>query len=859
MHRRPHHPAPSPTPPRRTDRPRRRAAPGVALAVLLPTALGAGALPAAGGTPSPAVARVAAAADLDACPWMDTTLDADERTRLLLDASTRHQKYRWLVEQAANAPEQTVFGGVTYPAQVPCTPRVVYTDGPDGVRFTPGVTAFPAPIALASAWDTGLAQEKAAAQAAEAFDTGKNVVLGPGLASGRTPLSGRTAEYFGEDPLLTGLLTASSVNGLQDGDPERPVLADLKHFVANEQELDRQRSSSDLDERTLRETYALPFEIALAGSDPASIMCSYNQVNGAYGCENSLLTTLLKDELGFDGYVVSDFGAVHSTAPSLVNGLDQELNRPVWYTPERLDAAVAAGQITEAQVDAAAARVVRSYVAGGLFDHPLPAVPSTDASTPEHKAVALRAAQEGSVLLKNTGVLPLDLAEGATVALIGPTARAERTGGVGAADVCSMPWRFTGAGTLLCEDLVTPEDALRARAAEAGATVVVDTGEDLAAAAATAAAADVAVVLGHQRLGEFADASDLHLQGGGDALVAAVAAANDDTVVVLQTGSAVEMPWVDDVDAVLEAWYGGEQGGPAIASLLFGDVSPSGRLPMTFPRLLADTPTAGSAAQYPGTFADGGTERPAGSEEIRRVDYAEGRAVGYRWYQERGVDPLFAFGHGLTYTSFAYDDLTVTPRSTDGDRALRVRFRLTNTGGRAGTETAQAYVTLPGSAGDPGSRLVGWQEVTLEPGASRWVEIVLTEAELAEHRALQHWDDVTERWTTAAGRYTVAVGGSSEADLTASFTVRSTRGLAAALAALREDRAVAGPLAFLLAENVTAAQRHLDRGQDAAAAQQLTRLVERLASPPAGSTLTEAARARLTAQAQDARAALTGP
>ncbi|WP_411720234.1 glycoside hydrolase family 3 protein [Mycetocola sp.] len=554
---------------------------------------------------------------------MDAASSPEKRAQALLAASTQHQKYRWLVEQPANSPQQTAFSGVTYPVQVDCTPTVVYTDGPDGVRFTAGVTAFPAPIAVASTWNEGLAEAKGVAQGAEAFDKGKNGVLGPGLASGRTPLSGRTPEYFGEDSLLTGLLTAATVNGLENGNPDKPVISNLKHYVANEQELDRQTSSSNMDERTLREVYELPFEIALNRSEPESVMCSYNQINGVYGCENPLLNTNLKGDLGFGGYVVSDFGAVHSTAASLMNGLDQELNRPRFFTPALLDAALAAGTITQARIDEAATRVIASYIRGGLFDTPLPTTPVADASTVEHKAIARQLAEQGTVLLKNDGVLPIAPEAGQTIALFGPTASSTPTNGVSAASVCSMAWRFNNAGTMNCEDLVSPETAIRERAAAAGATVTFNPGTDLASVTTQAASADVAIVFGYQRMGEFSDLPDLKLQGGGDALVAAVAAANPSTVVVLNTGSAVEMPWIDEVSGVFEAWYAGEQAGPALAGLLFGDVSPSGKLPMTFPASLADVPTK-TPAQYPGVFSNGSTTRPAGSTEIRQVGFTEG-------------------------------------------------------------------------------------------------------------------------------------------------------------------------------------------------------------------------------------------
>ena len=710
----------------------------------------------AGGVLVPLASPAAAATpeQIAACPWLDTGLSADARASALLDASTTGQKYRWLVEQAANDPTKNTFGGVTYEAQVPCTPLVVFTDGPDGVRFTPGVTAFPAPIALASTWDADLAEEKGAAQAAEAFDKGKNVVLGPGISSGRNVLSGRTAEYLGEDPLLSGVLGGASTRGLQDGDPAKPVMANVKHYVANEQELDRQTSSSNVDERTLRETYDLPFDIIVEQGEPESVMCSYNQVNGVFGCENPLLTTNLRTLGGFDGYVMSDFGAVHSTAPSLRAGLDQELNRPKFYTPALLDAALASGALTMSEVDQAAFRVVRSYIRSGLFDRPLPTTPVADARTAEHQAVSREIAETGSVLLKNEdGALPLSPASGDVIALIGPTVSATPTAsGLSASTVCSMDWR--GGNTMVCDGLVAPDVALSARAADVGATVVVDDGTDPARAAAVAASADVALVFGHRKSGEFTDIPDLSLAAGGDALIQAVSAAQPATVAVLETGSATAMPWLADVPAVLQAWYPGDQQGPALTALLFGDVNPSGKLPMTFPRSLAESPLS-TPEQYPGTFADGSTVRAPGSTEIRQVAYSEGRSVGHRWYDENDVAPLFAFGHGLSYTSFEYSGLTT---ALDGG-VLRVAFDVTNTGDVPGAEVPQVYLGLPEVAGDPGKRLVAFDRVELAPGETRRIELSADESSAA--RPFSTWDADADEWVTPNGEFRVTVGASS--------------------------------------------------------------------------------------------------
>jgi beta-glucosidase len=688
---------------------------------------------------------------------MNTRLSADQRARLLLGASTLDQKLRWLDEQAANTPAKTTFGGVTYPAQLPCTPTVVYTDGPDYVRLTSGATVFPAQIGLAASWSTATAYAKGKAEAAEAFAAGKNAILGPGVFSSRTPLDGRTPEFLGEDPLLSGEIAAADTDGIQIGNPGGPVLAVLKHYIANEQELDRQTSSSNPDLRTLQEVYNLPFAIALSQSSPGGVMCSYNQVNGVYMCQNPLLESSLEGSTrdggdGFGGYVVSDFGAVHSTAPSLNAGLDQELNVPVFYMPANVEAALAAGQVTMAEINDAALRVVRAYIQAGLFDHLLPAAPSPDPATPATQAVALQAAEDGSVLLKNdSGALPLTSASG-SIAVIGPTASDTPTYGMSASNVCAE----TGADSvpdIFCKNPVAPLDAITARAAQDGLSVTYNNGSDLASTAAAAASAKVAIVFGYTIEGEGADKKSLALDGNGDALISAVAAANPNTVVVLETGSAVTMPWLSQVKGVVEAWYPGQEQGTALARLLFGDVNFAGRLPMTFPKSLADTPTAGSAAQYPGVT-------PAGSA-IDQVSYSEGLEVGYKWYEAQGITPLFPFGYGLSYTSFSYSHLFVTP-ATNGRQPVTVSLLVRNTGSVTGTATPQLYLALPAATGEPGRRLVGFRQVTLRPGQSARVSVTVN-PDSAAH-PLSYWNTARGSWQTMPGRYLVQAG-SSSADL----------------------------------------------------------------------------------------------
>lgn len=719
----------------------------------------------------------AAADDCTRVPWMNRTKSPTQRAHALLAASSLDQKLRWLDEHSANDPARTTFTTArprevppeefvpvtfTMPAQVACTPTIQYTDAPSAIAGAgAGVTVFPANVSLSSSWNTALAREKGAAVAHEAWRKQRNVLLGPGIASGRDPRSGRTSEYLGEDPVLSGLMAGAYSRGVGANDSE-PVQSQLKHFVANEQETDRNNSSSNVDGRALRELYTLPYEIAIDRGDVGSVMCSFNQVNHDWACGSRLLLdTILRQEIGFDGWVVTDFGARHyltAGPPSLRAGLDQELNAWRYWTPMAIKEQIATGRLSVRDVDRAALRIVRAHIAAGLFDVPRIAAPDADVSTPQSEALARRLAEQGAVLLKNDGALPLS-GSARRIAVIGPTAaNTPAADDIDASSVC-----LHTAPNIPCT-AVAPLDSIVARSR---GPVVYNDGTDPAAAAEAARTADVAVVFGYYREGEFADRPNISLDGNGDALIAAVAAANPNTVVVLQTGGPVVMPWIDSVRGVLEVWYAGEQMGPAIAALLFGDVAPSGKLTHSFPRSEADLPTAGDPRRYPGTFSDGSTVRAPGNTEPRQVSYSEGLAVGYRWYGSRGIEPLFPFGHGLTYTTFAYSRLDVSY-----DRDLRIRFRVTNTGRRTGTETAQAYVELPASAHEPSKRLLGWERVTLAPGQSRTVEIRISAADLRDLHLLEYWNPRTERWTTAGGSYEVTVGTSFDTALSDRFVVR---------------------------------------------------------------------------------------
>ncbi|MBK9715076.1 MAG: glycoside hydrolase family 3 C-terminal domain-containing protein [Kouleothrix sp.] len=670
---------------------------------------------------------------------MDSSKSPDQRATALLAASTLDQELRWLDEQAANNPATTTFSGVTYPVQVPCTPVIQYTDGPQAISGGgTGITAFPSQIGLTATWDPTLSRQKGQAQGYEAFHKHRNVLLGPGVASGRTPQNGRNSEYMGEDPVLAGTLAGAMIRGVQEDNPNEPVEASLKHYVGNEQETSRQTSSSNMDERTLVETYLLPFEIAVKQGQPHSIMCSFNQINGVWACENpTILREYLKTTVGFKGWVVTDFGSQHSTAASLVGGLDQELNRPRFYTPTLLKSALTAGQITQAHIDAAAFRVVRAHIAAGLFDHPLPAAAEANVSTPTNQAVARQVAQAGSVLLKNQGgILPLS-GSGKTIAVIGPTASNTATSGISAASVCAYT-----APSVPCTP-VAPLTGITTRAAQDGNTVVFNNGSDTAAAATTAAGADVAIVFGYYREGEGSDRASLNLDGNGNTLISAVAAANSNTIVVLQTGGPVLMPWIDQVKGVLEVWYAGQEMGNAIPALLWGDVNPSGKLPQTFPKSAADLPAAGSAAQFPGIVDSAG---------IRQVSYSEGMKVGYRWFDSQNIEPLFPFGYGLSYTTFDYSGLSLH-RNTDG--TVDVSFTIKNAGSRAGAEVGQVYVDFPSAAGEPSKLLKGYQKVSLQPGQSQQVSLKL------DRRAFSYWDTASHSWKIADGVYQIMAGASS--------------------------------------------------------------------------------------------------
>lgn len=628
---------------------------------------------------------------------------------------------------------------LTTPIERAGVPAIMLTDGPHGLRKQIGdgdhvgigpsvpATCFPPAVALGSSWDAALVERVGAAIGAEASIEGVGVVLGPGVNIKRSPLCGRNFEYFSEDPVVSGVLGAALVTGIQS----QGVGASVKHFAANNQEDDRMRSSSDVDPRPLHEIYLRAFRRIVRDARPWTVMGSYNRINGVYVSEDPvLLTRVLRDAWGFDGLVVSDWGAVNDRIAALVAGLDLEMPSSGGVNDARIVAAVQDGTLDEAYLDAAAGRVldlVRRVTEGaGRVPGPL--------DVGAHHALAREAAARAIVLLRNErDVLPLR--RDASIAVIGEFARRPR---------------FQGAGSSLIEPTRVDSALDAMHAAGTGRVVFAegfrtgrDAGTDVdalrAEAVAAASAADVAIVfagLPAESESEGYDRDDIDLPADQLALIDAVAAANPDTVVVLSNGGVVALPFAHRVPAIVEGWLLGQAGGAAIADVLFGDVNPSGRLAETIPLRLEDTP---AYLDFPGEFS--------------HVRYGEGIFVGYRWYDARRMPVAFPFGHGLSYTSFAYGDAAAEV-GPDGD--VRVRIAVTNTGARAGREVVQAYASLPGSAVQrPVRALAAFAIVELEPGATREVELSVRRDDLA------YWDRRVQREVVEGGEYAIEVGASS--------------------------------------------------------------------------------------------------
>ena len=667
-------------------------------------------------------------------PWCDTTLSAAQRTQLLLAALTFDEKVGLMAGDdgqgvATGNPATGTSDGVPRLD----VPTVYYSDGPVGPREG-NVTAMPAPIGLAATFDPRFARRTGVAIADEVRKKGNDVVHAPTVDIMRTPLAGRTFEGYGEDPFLSSRMGVEWIEGAQS----QGVVGNIKHFAPNSQEGappgvppltpvvgSRFTVDSIVDERTLREIYLQPFEAAVKEAGVGSVMCAYNRLNGSPACESrDLLERILRRDWGFDGYVLSDYGfATKSTANSANNGLELDMPVGFFYSRGALTSAVATGQVSQATIDLRVGNILRTMFRFGLFDRE--AFPSDESQIdkPAHARVARETLEQGITLLRNTGTLPLSSRRLRSLAIIGDEAERLKNGGGSSA---VRPYAFN-----------TPREAITKRAGP-GVQVRYDPGEDNQRAAAAAKGADVAIVFASDTATEGVDKANLSTDD--DDLVDAVAAANPNTVVVLETAGPVLTPWREKVDAVLEAWYPGQEAGPAIARVLFGDTDPGGRLPATFPRRESDAPAMGDASQYPG---------------VVEVQHKEGVFVGYRHYDERGIAPAYPFGHGLSYSRFAYRDLRVE-RGKRGRATVSAVVR--NTGRRRGTEVAQLYLGLPdpkAGVSQPPRALKGMRKVTLKRGASRRVRFAL------DRRALSYWDVSAGGWRVAPGCYGVMVGRSS--------------------------------------------------------------------------------------------------
>ena len=698
-------------------------------------------------------------------PWMDKSLSADQRAELALKAMTQQEKLRWVMGHFGSDRDQHK----KHPAALPFSagyiegvprlglPALFETDAGLGVATqaskTPRErTSLPSGLATTATWDRALAYKGGAMIGSEARASGFNVMLAGGVNLLREPRNGRNFEYAGEDPLLAGSMVAEQVKGIQSNN----VIATMKHYAVNDQETGRFVVDVRLDDASNRMSDLLAFQFLMEQADPGSVMCSYNRLNGVYACENDyLLNQVLKKDWGYKGYVMTDWGAAHSTVEAANAGLDQQ---SAWefdksaYFGGALEEAVTNGHVSQARFDNMVFRVLRAMFANGVVDHPVAEGGKIDYAA--NSVVSRIDAEEGMVLLKNANsVLPLK-AGAKKIVIIGAHADVGVLAGGGSSLVYPIggnavpgiaPTSWPGP---VVYHPSSPLKAIQARAP--GASVSFNDGKDPVAAAKAAADADVVLVFAQQWVGEALDAVSLSLPDNQDALISAVAKANPKTVVVLETSGPVLMPWVEQAAGILQAWYPGSAGGEAIARVLFGEVNPSGHLPATFPAL---------ESQLPRPKLDGDPN----NETVRfTVNYHEGAAVGYKWFDLKGLKPLFPFGHGLSYTQFAYSGL----KSSQKDGKLSLSFKVTNTGALKGKDVPQLYVAPLNAKWEAPKRLAGWDKVELAPGESKEVSVTV------DPRLLGVFDSKSKTWRIAKGGYKVLLAHDAADTKAASITVQ---------------------------------------------------------------------------------------
>jgi beta-glucosidase len=641
-------------------------------------------------------------------------------------------------------------------------PALTMTDGPHGVRANRTgperqhgpATSFPTGVSMAASWDPELIERVGSALAEETLALGCDILLGPCVNIVRTPLAGRNFESYAEDPYLAGKIGVGWVNGLQN----RGVGASLKHYACNNQEIERMRGDSIVDERTLREIYLRQFEMVVKEADPWTVMCAYNRVNGSYASQNvHLQRDILKGEWQYEGVIISDWGANHTTTESVAGGLDIEMPGPAKYYGQLLVEAVVNWQIDESYLDDAASRILRMIVRSGRMDSEA-AERRGAINTQAHQDLARELAESSVTLLKNAeSVLPI--ADVDTIAVIGPNASEARIGG-GGSSYLEPPYRISpleGLQKVFGDDDVTLAYAKGCDNTVEPSALKPEDNEQLDQAVQLATQADVAVIFAGMPRGYESEGHDrphMRLPGVQDALIQAVAKANPNTIVVLNCGAPVEMPWADAVPGIVLAYYPGQEGGRAVARVLTGAVNPSGKLPVTFPVHYRDNPTI---MNYPGT---------------REVRYGEGLFVGYRYYDKKDIAPLFPFGHGLSYTTFEYDNLQMPASAVQGE-PVSISLTIQNAGLVTGKEVVQLYVRDPESSlVRPVKELKRFEKVTLEPGEKTEISFRL------DDEALVFYDPYQGQWVVEPGQYDVLIGSSSrDIRLSGSFTLEESTDL----------------------------------------------------------------------------------
>ena len=695
-------------------------------------------------------------------PWLDPGLNPEARAHAALQAMTLDEKLRIVFgfsDQAVTdvskvsddivSPELKTYV-VTHAVKgsagfVPGVPRLgipdqIQTDASIGVRnsFIPS-TALPSSLATAASFDPEVPRAGGRMIGAEARATGHNTMLSGGVNLAREPRNGRNFEYTGEDPLLAGTMAGALIDGIQSN----RIVSTVKHYAVNDQETERTSLDVTISAEAMRQSDLLAFEFAIEKGQPGSVMCSYNLINGRWGCENEyLLNKVLKHDWGFKGFVMSDWGAVHSTADAANDGLDEftgfccVTDKP-WFAASQLKTAIQSGQIPPRRLDDMAERILWAFFAKGAVDVPVKPGP-TDYEA--HAKISERAAEESLVLLKNDGDL-LPLRGVKSIAVIGGNADKGVLAGGGSSDVTPV-----GGAIMIENHTFLPSPPLAALKKELPrAAIAFDAGSDPSSSAALAARSDAAIVFVTQHDSEGYDGS-LELAGNQDALVAAVAKANPRTIVVIESGGAVFMPWLPRVPAVLEAFYPGIRGGEAIARILTGKVNPSGHLPISFPA----SPAQFAHPALPGLGLP--NETPAA------ITYDEGAAIGYKWYDVKGFRPLFAFGHGLSYTNFASSGLAAQP----GGKAVRLSFAMRNVGKRPGKGVAQVYVAPADwkKAGWEAPRRLGaFAKIDLKPGQTKTVDLTV------DPRLLATYEAAGNNWHVHAGDYRLMVGEASDAQM----------------------------------------------------------------------------------------------